>query len=268
MARPDGSFDRPVQPAISELLAGYLRQQISRQAAGLAGVESTGEVVPFDAIPVQPVDAALAWSEAVAVALHFQPESQTPTWPVPPDWAAMVSSQEPVAALALSFGNYPQMVRSLHTLLHATDLRALLPAGEASAPPAPGVREWAAASTRGRPFPQVLLAVGVLRLNRQFDAAAELLERHKAEAPSPWQAAWANEEAALAWHQGRVQEAANLWQKQAASLPVLFNRGMAALFLGNSAEARPVLTEAVEQLPEESGWSHLGRLYLVLAEML
>jgi hypothetical protein len=267
MARSDGSFDRPVQPELSDLLAGYLRQQISRQSAGLGGGESTGEVVPFDAVPVQPVDAVLAWNEVLAVAQYFQPESRRLPWPVPPDWPAVVSSQEPVAALAFSFGNYPQMVRDLHALLHATDLPALLPTAGASMP-ALAVREWAVASARDPQYPQLLLAVGVFRLTRHFDAAAELLDQYQAAVPAPWQAAWANERAAVAWHAGRVQEAANLWQKQAPSIPVLFNRGMSALFLGNSAEARPALAAAVEQLPEESGWSHLGRLYLVLADML
>ena len=48
---------------------------------------------------------------------------------------------------------------------------------------------------------------------------------------------------------------------------VLFNRGMAALFLNRAKEARPLLSQAVEQLSEDDGWHHLGRLYLALAEM-
>src|SRR5947209_18221959 len=127
MVRPDDSFGRPVQPALADLFTGYLREQISRQAAGLAATDSTGEVVPFEAVPVQPMDAGLAWDEAVAVAPYFQPQSKTPTWLVPPDWATMVSSQEPAAALAFSFGNYPQLVRNLHALFHPSDLSALLP---------------------------------------------------------------------------------------------------------------------------------------------
>src|SRR5581483_2619950 len=49
------------------------------------------------------------------------------------------------------------------------------------------------------------------------------------------------------------------------SVPVLFNRGMAALFLGRPAEAREDLRRAVGRLPEPDGWHHLGRLYLALA---
>ena len=47
---------------------------------------------------------------------------------------------------------------------------------------------------------------------------------------------------------------------------MLFNRGMASLFLGKFADARAALSEAVKQLPEGDGWHHLGRLYLTLAQ--
>jgi tetratricopeptide (TPR) repeat protein len=201
------------------------------------------------------------------VARCFQPASKTSSWQIPPDWAAIVSSQEPAAALSFSFGNYPQLVRNLHALFHATDIPALLPTGAASAPN-PALREWATGSVGKESFPQALLAVGILRLAGQFDAASELLNRHRASTPADWQAAWANEEAAIAWHRGQTREAATLWQRQASSIPVLFNRGVAALFLGKPKEARPLLTEAVDQLSEKDGWHHLGRLYLALAEML
>ena len=51
-----------------------------------------------------------------------------------------------------------------------------------------------------------------------------------------------------------------------ANTPVLFNRGMAALFSDRPQEARTALTEAVARLPEAGAWHHLGRLYLALAE--
>jgi len=48
---------------------------------------------------------------------------------------------------------------------------------------------------------------------------------------------------------------------------VLFNRGMALLFLGRLTEARAALTKAVGVLPEESGWNALARLYVAIAEI-
>src|SRR5262249_48300728 len=127
----------------------------------------------------------------------------------------------------------------------------------------PALTDWAEQVARRQQFPQLLLAQAALRLARQFDEAERLLQTA---APAPWQAAWQNEAAALSWHRGRADEALAAWLKQPASVPVLFNRGMAALSLARPADARPWLTQAVAQLPEDGAWHHLGRLYLALAE--
>ena len=108
------------------------------------------------------------------------------------------------------------------------------------------------------------MAAGVLRVAGQFDAAADLLRGWRPS--SEWRAVHANEEAALAWHRGQAKEAAALWQNQPDSVPVLFNRGMAALFLGDAATAQAALTAATAALPETGAWHHLGRLYLALAD--
>jgi hypothetical protein len=249
------------QPPLADLLAGYLRRQAVAHADGVGYAPPAGEVVPYDLTPAQPVDPRLAWQETVAVLRTWQPT--TADLPAPPEWPTLVTAHEPAAAVALCCGNFPQLVRDLHPILQAPDLAALRPTGNRPVA-VPSLLDWAAQQTA---FPQVLPAVGALRLARQFDAAAELLHRPRAAVPVPWQAAWANEEAALAWHRGRHEEAAALWQEQPESLAVLFNRGMAALFLGGSGEARAPLSAAIARLPEESGWHHLGCLYLALAEM-
>jgi tetratricopeptide (TPR) repeat protein len=71
--------------------------------------------------------------------------------------------------------------------------------------------------------------------------------------------------AALAWHRGEADKALALWEKQEPLAPVLFNRGMAAVFLGRTDLARASLDAAVAQLPETSAWHHLARLYATLA---
>jgi hypothetical protein len=246
---------------LADLLAGYLQRQAVAHAEGVGYAPLAGEVVPYDLTPAQPVDPRLAWQETVAVLRTWQPT--TAELPVPPEWPTLVTAHEPAAAVAFCCGNFPQLVRDLHPILEAPDLAALRPTG--SRPVAvPPLLDWAAKQSA---FPQVLSAVGALRLARQVDAAAELFQRHRAAVPAPWQAAWANEEAALAWHGGRHEEATALWQKQPESPPVLFNRGMAALFLGLSGEAGAPLSAAIARLPEESGWHHLACLYLALAEM-
>jgi tetratricopeptide (TPR) repeat protein len=262
MNRNPEKAETPVQPPLSQMFAQYLERQMSAQAAGLA-LPATGEVVPHEAGPVQPIDPKLAWEESLAALRCYQPALKPRSLKAAPDWPALVASHEPVAALAFAAGNFPQLVRNLQPLLQGADLTTLR--APALRPlTATGLQEWAAQATH---YPEVLVAVGALRLARQFEAAAELLRSQQDKVPAEWDAAVRNEEAALAWHRGRSEEALALWQAQPASVPVLFNRGMAALFLGRPAEAIPHLRQAVEQLPESSAWHHLGRLYLALAEM-
>jgi tetratricopeptide (TPR) repeat protein len=247
-------------------MARYLERQTTAQVAGFGFADATGDVVPHEAVPTQPVDPRVAWNDAVAVFSFFPAVPPTRSLAAPPDWPAVVASREPAAALAFCAGNFPQLVRNLQPLLHSPDLTTLRsPGGRAL--PAADLSEWAAQTTGKGQYPQTLLAVGALRLAGHHERAAELMQTRGKGVPAEWQAAWANEEAALAWHRGRTDEAVALWQKQAECVPVLFNRGMAALFTGRPAEARLSLNRAVEQIPEASAWHHLGRLYLALAEM-
>ena len=228
-------------PELAELFANYLHRQAVAHDAGWLAAEPSGEVVPYDAVPVQSLDPRLAWDEAMAAAEYLQTPVAKVTRPKPPDWAGLVSGQEPVLALPFCLGNFPQMVRNLSPLLHPESLA--LPRRLAARMTAPGLLEWADRLATTGAEPQPLLAAGVL------------------------DAALANEEAALSWHRGRTDEAARAWQAQPESVPVLFNRGMAALFLGRPAEARSSLGQAAASLPESSGWHHLARLYLAVAEM-
>src|SRR5262249_825487 len=145
--------------------------------------------------------------------------------------------------------NFPQLVRDWQPLLQGTDLSALRHPAVRPVPVST-LRAWADGVAGQQRYPDTLLALGALRLARHFDRAAATLDSKEAHVPTPWRAAWANEQAALAWHRGHADEAAALWRSQATSVPVLFNRGMAALFLGHPAEARTALSKAVAQLPE------------------
>jgi tetratricopeptide (TPR) repeat protein len=265
MNRLDDSSRTPAQPALADLLARYLQRQVTAHAEGLASTEALGEVVPFEAAPVQPVDARLAWEEALRVLPFYRLKTETRSWSAPPHWSQLVAAHEPAITLAFCLGNFPQLVRNFQPLLHAAEPAKLRPAsGRPVAVPA--LLDWAAETATRKQFPQTLLALGALRLARQFDRATELVQAAQAQVPAEWRAGWANETAALAWHAGRADEALALWEAQPGSVPVLFNRGMAALFLDRPAEARPLLSEAVAQLPEAGAWHHLGQLYLTLAE--
>jgi len=265
MSRTPEAPGRPTAPPLSELLTRYLQRQAAAQAAGLGSAATAGDVVPFEAVPVQPVDPRLAWEEALAALSLFRPGSDVRACKAPPEWALAVAAQEPAVAVALCVGNFPQMVRNLHPLLQVTDLTKLRPSG-ARPLAAPALADWAARAARKPQYPQALIALGSLRLLHDLDGVAERLAAVRAEAPEEWRAALANEEAALAWQRGQAEEAADRWQQQAPAAPVLFNRGMAALFLGRPGEARAALGQAVGQVPQTSGWHHLGQLYLTLAE--
>jgi tetratricopeptide (TPR) repeat protein len=251
------------QPALGQLLARLLQRQAEAQAAGLAPAD-TGEVTPYEASPVQPVDGRLAWEEAIAVVGYLVPDVDRRSFSVPPHWPQLVAAQEPAAAPAFAVGNYPQMVRDLHLLLNRFRPAELRPAAGRSLA-TPELLDWSGKAARQNKLPQVLLAIGSLRLARQFDEAGRILTDAQKEAAAAWQPALRNERAALAWHQGQHGEAAALWDAAPESVPVLFNRGMASLFLDQSGQARSWLTRAVAQLPEGSAWHHLGRLYLTLA---
>ena len=264
MTNPFPSKSAP--PALADLMAQYLRRQASAQDAGWAGGDIGAEVVPYEAVPVQPVDVRVAWEEALTALELADPEADLSTLEVPPEWPSLVNGQEPVMGLAFCTGNFPQAVRNLHGLLQATDLKDLRP-GAARPASAPVVVSWAEEVRRAFQFPATLVAIGALRLAKQFSLADEFLATDERKVSAEWRSAWANERAALAWHRGQAEEAIRLWRSQGETVPMLFNRGMAALFSDQPEEARSALGKAVGEIPEDSSWHHLGKLYLALAEM-
>jgi len=263
------SQDTPVQPKLADLLAGYLSQQAEVQAAGLAAVDA--DVVPYDAGPVHPVDPKLAWDETLLVARCFAPELRKQDWQSPLSWPGLVAAHEPVVALACALGNFPQMVRHFHTILQSRNLGQLRPgSGPAHVASAPVVVDWAKQNVRKHgeagQYLQMLSALGTLRLAKEFDEAEALFQAHEAQVPATWRTAWDNERAALAWHRGQAQQAWEIWRQLEPNAVILFNRGMAELFLDRPIPAQVSLKAAVAHLPEEGAWHHLGRLYLTLAQ--
>lgn len=257
--------ERAVQPTLGELMSRYLQQQAQAQGGGVSLVGVCGEVTPYEAGPVQPVDPQLAWEETRAVLPLYK--GGAANLKPPPSWPQLVAGQEPIVALPLALGNFPQLVRHFHLLLHQ-ESSLELPVASRRPIAAPELLDWAEQVVAKKAFPQVLLAVGALRLARQWDTAAEVSARCAADVPASWRSAWDNEQAALAWQCGQRAAALSQWQALDDSLPVLFNRGLAALFLQRPAEARPSLTQAIAQLPETLGWHHLGKLYLAMAEKM
>jgi hypothetical protein len=226
------------QPSINELMVRFL-------AKGSDMVES-GEFEPHEVAAGFRVDPRAAWTDATT-------NNPTAPVPLPPDWATLVNQPAAAFAVPMAAGNFPQRVRDLQPLLAKFDPAELRPSG--SQPPLPGLaglRGWVARNAATQPE----LAAGLARLIGDFDQAEKTL------AAGP-----GNERAALLWQRGRCEEALAVWNGLPESPAVLFNRGMALLFLGKTAEAKPVLAKATEAIPEASGWNALARLYLAVAEI-
>lgn len=256
------AHDNPGPPKLADLLARYLERRADAASLGAAGAD--GDVTPYEAGPVQPIDPKLAWDEAVAVLPRYGAGAKADK--APPHWAGLVAGQEPLVALPFCVGNFPQLVRDFQLILHKADLTALRP--QPGRPvPAPELDAWADEIAGRRAFPSLLLALGTLRLAKHFDVAERYVAAHDAAVPAEWRAAWDNERAALAWHAGRADAARALWDRLEPTVPVRFNRGMTELFLNQPDAARAHLSAAVAQISEQSAWHHLGRLYLALASL-
>jgi len=227
LANDPRSQTSPAQPNLSSLLARYLQGQAEAHASGLAA-DPVADVVPYEVGPVQPIDAKPAWDEAMAVAKYYGMETRS--MQAPPQWPHLVTAHEPEVALPFCLGNFPQLVRNFQKLTQAKDPAELRPTAGRPVPAAALV-DWARQASKAKQFPRVLVAMGALRLAKQFDVADEIVQANDTAVPAQYRDAWANEKAALAWQRGQFQEALESWQAMAPSIPVLFNRGMAALFL-------------------------------------
>src|SRR5260370_25510836 len=111
----------------------------------------------------------MAWEEAQSALTLFHPGKHS-VGKAPSDWSNLVTAHEPVAAVALAVGNFPQLVRDLHQLTQARDV-AELRAASVRALPAPCLTTWADELLDAKNYPQALLAIGALRLPNQFDSA-------------------------------------------------------------------------------------------------
>jgi len=257
------SHETLLQPNLYELLARYLEKQADAQAVGIATF--SGEVTPYEVGSVQPLDPKLAWDEALAVLLYYD---ATPLQrrQAPPQWSQLVAGHESIVAVAFCVGNFPQLMRNFHAIFSQSNLEGMRPTASRPAT----VEElipWVHQVAAKKQFPQMLLALGALRLARHFEDANALIHTHDAEVPVEWRTGWENEKAAIAWHSGRCEDARKIWDALEPTIPVLFNRGMSAVFSGEAETAVTHLNAAVAQLPETSAWHHLGRLYLTLCSL-
>ncbi len=245
----------PVHMNLENLLSRYLDRQAQAFEEGVEGFDA--EVTPYDAGPVQPIDAKLAWDETKSVLALYGVKIEK-SISAPPGWGTLVAEHEPVVALPIAFGNFPQLVRNFHVLLK--DPGAEIWPTQVRPTEVPGLKAWVDQAEGVK----LLAALGALRLGKQFALADTLIERHDQTIPENLTVAWANEKAALAWHRGNHDDALAKWRAMEPSPVVLFNRGMAGLLFKRDPGARADLETAIERLPEGSAWQFLGRLYLTM----
>jgi tetratricopeptide (TPR) repeat protein len=242
---------------MNDMLRNLIERRSAAHASGLAAIDRS-EVEPFEAVPAQVLDPKQAWQEAAAAIANVA--SIKPV-AAPADWPELVAAMPPIVALPLAAGHFPQAVRDLQRLACSIDSPDVASDSGASLE-IPSIESWAADQTG----PQALVAVGMLRLAGQLPRAEKLLNKLEKKLLAEFQPLCTNERAANFWASGKRTEAAKLWSSLPENAPVLFNRGLAELFAGNKPSALTHLTKAVDIIPESSGWHHLGRLYLALAQ--
>lgn len=233
------------QPSIESLMMRFLA---TRSDATTAVELGESEVEPHEVAAGFRVDPRAAWIDA-----HAAPTAGT-AGPLPPEWGALVSQPSAAFALPMAAGHFPQRVKDLQPLLTKFDPAELRPTGaQAPLPAFAGLRAWVTKAAKTNP----VLAAGVARMLGDFGTAEALLAGTGAE----------NEKAALLWQKGQCADALAAWAALPESPAVLFNRGMANLFMGRLTEAREAIQNAIQVLPEASGWNSLARLYLAVAEI-
>ena len=239
------------QPTIEDLMVRFFA---SRSDAAAAAVETgESEVEPHEVAAGFRVDPRAAWLDATA-AIATGGNAPPPAVQLPTEWAALVSQPAAAFAVPMAAGHFPQRVKDLQPLLVKFSPAELRPSGaQAATPGFPGLRHWLAKNGTSNP----LVASGIARTLGDFDLAAKLLDGTASD----------NDRAALLWQKGECAAALTAWEVQPESPAVLFNRGMARLFLGRTADAREPLQKAVDAIPETSGWHALARLYLAVAEI-
>jgi hypothetical protein len=247
-------------PGLQELFKQLLGERVQAAGAGLLN-ERFSEVIPYEAVSPLAIDAGLAWTEAVEAGKSFGLAMSSLECPA--GWADTIADTAPVAAVPMCLGNFPQMVRDVKALAEVRDLQSLRPRPLAVPVEGSEVKSWRSSDITP---PVQLLRAGLFRLLGEYAEAGKILAQMP-EGRGKVRSAVRNEKAALAWHQGDHDSAADLWTQAKEDIPVAFNRGLSMLFSGQAAQSRPLFDVVLAGLPASSGWRQLAELYLALVEL-
>jgi len=252
------------QPSIADLTAKVVAWGQDAEMLS-AAADALGQVEPHEMTVGLRTDPRTAWGEAMEALGGDSEKLKGLT--LPGEWGRLVVRQQSVAALPFALGNYPQQVRELDSLVKAEDLSALLASDPTAGETPKGLAEWCRKQADAGTMPQALIAAAMHRVSRDYPAAERVLTDLAGKVPFEWLTTLENERAALLWERGHHVAARAAWDKLADTNPVVFNRGMSALFAGESQAAVSHFRKLDGQLPEDSAWRHLAGLYLALAEL-
>ena len=245
-------------PSLKDLTARFLA---AKAAHAIADADDSGEVVPHEVAGGFRAPTKLTWDEAFAVFRLFGVEPEKLA--APPEWAAFVNLDTATVGVPLAAGLYPQRFRQLPGQLTADGLPRT-PTTPVTQPGFPALRGWIRKALRSRATTTLLVASGVAAILGDHEDADAALTAAEELCTGPWRAVWENQRAAILWLAGRQDEAGRAWAEQADRPAVEFNRGLMALFAKQPAVGR--LQSAASALTEASGWSHLAKLYAVIAQ--
>ncbi|MCX7702179.1 MAG: hypothetical protein N2039_14985 [Gemmataceae bacterium] len=224
----------------------------------------TAEVEPHDSSAGFAADPRSAWRDAVAALRWLGNEPVPGNVSPPPGWVSLVAIRFPAVALPFASGHFPQMVRDLSALLRRESKR-MSEDGPIDFFQRSAFIAWVETTTSSGRFPEALLGLGLCRLSGDFDLAERFVAEVSPRVPKSWRAAWDNELAALAWFRGDQRGAEEIWKNLPERPPIVFNRGLAALFTGRAEEARQHFEFVCTQLPEDTSWHQLAEPYSALS---
>lgn len=235
-----------IQPSLAALTAKYLAQ-----SEAIGDLEQDVEL--HEVQSAFATDPKAAWTEAMAAAKLL---GATETAPMPADWAAFVRQSAAVDYLPMCIGHFPQQVSDVSILLSETKAK------KSHAEP----RGWTNKTAKSNAMSALLEAAAARVLGRTADAEKLLRQAEQLADTDALKNLVKNELAALGWSTGDRNRAVALWTELSQTAVGAFNLGVSAMATTHKADARNWFQLAASRLPETSGWHHLAKLYLALAQ--
>jgi hypothetical protein len=235
------------QPSIASMFDRLLADAMQTPASCL----TQNLVEPYDASPALAVDTEAAWKDVRFVAGNYGLTLSQKD--IPQEWQEITQRRASATFVPCALGHYPQQISDWNASVEPLKKRGNLAAERQ-------ITLSQEAKIRKRAQAEPLFAVSLARLAGAMDLALEILAAIKPTKDNAW--VIENEKAAIHWQAGETNAAEAIWAKLPVNTVVLFNRGMAAAFHGDQAQATKHLESAAAGLPETSGWYHLAQMHL------